>query len=74
VAIEDGIELPVGSGYTVRVVLDPMDTYTVTRVFTRSGKEFIHGSRSDVYCDEVAEVAYYASCFHSYDETEWPAK
>ncbi|MEC4763793.1 hypothetical protein VT930_11830 [Mycobacterium sherrisii] len=74
VGIADGIELPCGSGYTVRVQLTPMDDYTVTRVFRRNGKEFVHGQRTRVYCDEVGEVAYYASAFRSYDETEWVQK
>lgn len=71
IGIEDGIELPVSNGYRVRVVLDPSDTYTVSRIFTRSGTEFIHGSRSDTYCDQVSEAAYRASCFRSYNEQEW---
>lgn len=73
-ALPDGIELPVGSGYRVRVRLTPMDTYTVQRVFVRGGKEFPKGERTDVYFDEVSEVAYYAGMFRSYDETEWMSK
>ena len=73
-AITDGIELPCGSGYTVRIELTGADDYTVTRVFRRAGSEFIHGKRERVYCDTVSEVAYYASCFRSYDEHEWPNK
>jgi hypothetical protein len=73
-AIDNGIEMPCGAGYRVRVVLDPSDTYTVSRVFKRGGKEFPKGSRSNVYCDEVSEVAYFASCFRSYDENEWMSK
>ncbi len=72
--IADGIELPVGSGYTVRVQLTGADDYTVSRVFKRAGKEWVKGQRERVYADEVSEVAYYASCYRSYDETEWPAK
>jgi hypothetical protein len=74
VRIADGIELPVGSGYTVRVQLTPLDEYTVSRIFRRDGKEFVHGQREHVYCDEVSEVAYFASCFRSYDEHQWPTK
>lgn len=73
VAIADGIELPVSNGYRVRVVLDPSDTYTVSRIFRRAGKEFVKGSRSDVYCDQVSEIAYRAGMFRSYNETEWTA-
>jgi hypothetical protein len=70
--LEDGIELPVSNGYRVRVRLTPMDTYTVERVFVRAGKEFPKGSMENVYCDEIAEVAYRAGMFRSYDEKEWP--
>lgn len=72
--IEGGIELPVGSGYSVRVELAPSDTYTVSRVFRRGGKEWIKGSRSEVYCSEVGEVAYFAGMFRSYGEEEWIGK
>lgn len=72
--IDDGIELPVGSGYVVRVVLTGMDDYTVTRLFRRSGKEWIRGERTGVYFDEVGNVAYYASCFLSYDTEDWPVQ
>lgn len=74
VGIADGIELPCGSGFHVRIQLTPLDEYTVSRVFRRKDKEFIHGQREHVYFDQVGELAYYASCFRSYDETEWPAK
>ena len=74
VGIADGIELPAGSGFHVRIQLTPLDEYTVTRIFRRGGKEFEHGKREHVYCDEVSEVAYFASCHRSYSETEWPSK
>jgi hypothetical protein len=73
-SLPDGIELPVSSGYRVRVRLTPMDTYTVERVFVRGGKEFAKGERTDVYFDEVGEAAYYAGMFRSYDEKEWVTK
>lgn len=72
--IDNGIQLPCGAGYLVRIELTAMDDYTVSRIFKRGGKEFVRGQRTGVYCDEVSEVAYFASCFRSYDETEWPAK
>lgn len=72
--IESGVELPVGSGYVVRVELTALDYYEVSRVFRRGGKEFVKGVRSDVDCFQVADAAYYASCFRSYDEGEWPLK
>ena len=59
-----GIRLPVAYGYNVDIVLDPSDTYTVRRVFIRSGKVTIHTERTNVYADELGEVAYRASCYH----------
>lgn len=69
-----GISLPVGSGYSVTVQLDADDTYVVRRLFVRAGKVFLHGERKGVYAEELSEAAYYASCFRSYDATEWPEK
>ena len=74
VGIADGIEMPCGSGFHVRVQLTPIDEYTVSRVFRRGGEEWIHGQREHVFCDEVSEVAYFASCYRSYSATEWPSK
>lgn len=71
VQLPDGIELPVSNGFHVQIRLRPSDTYTVTRVFRRAGKEFIHGERCEVYCDEVSNAAYYASCFRSHNAAEW---
>jgi len=73
-AIQDGIAMQAGAGYWVTVELDASDTYTVTRLFKRGGKVWVKGSRSNVYCDEVSEVAYFASCFRSYDENQWVSK
>ena len=72
--IECGIELPVGSGYSVRIELTALDYYEVSRVFKRGAKEFVKGVRSDVDCFQLSEAAYFASCFRSYDEAEWPLK
>lgn len=69
-----GVILPVGSGYKVTVDLDGNDTYVVRRIMFRGTKAWIKGERANVYCDEVGEVVYYASCFRSYDEAEWPGK
>jgi hypothetical protein len=60
-----GVVLPVGCGYSVEVVLDASDTYTVRRVFARAGRRWVKAERSDVYADEVGEVAYRASCFRN---------
>lgn len=73
-ALLDGIELPVSSGYRVRVRLTPTDTYTVQRVMVRGSKEFPKGERTDVYFDEVSNAAYYAGMFRSYDADEWVKK
>ncbi len=70
-AIEDGIELPVSNGYSVRIELTPLDDYTVSRVFRRAGREWIKGQRNGIYCDQVGDVAFYASCFRSYSDAEW---
>lgn len=62
------IELPVHAGYHVRVQYMPgSDTYTVSRIFRRSGKEWVKGQVDHVYCDELGEVAYQASCYVNVD-------
>lgn len=66
--------LPVSNGFKVVVSVDPMDDYTVRRLFVRGTKVFDHGVAEHVGCERVSEVAYYASCFRSYDEAEWPHK
>lgn len=60
----DTLVLPVGSGYRVEIDLDPSDTYTVRRVFTRGGQRWVKGEQTYVYCGDVGEVAYRASCYH----------
>lgn len=68
------VVLPAGAGFQVIITLEADDTYTVRRAFKRGGKWFDHGVRRDVYCDQVAEVAYYASCHVSYGHTTWIEK
>jgi len=64
---ETVLELPVGKGYTVRVTYNyGSDVYTVERLFRRAGKETQKGILTYVYCDELGEAVYGASCFHSY--------
>jgi hypothetical protein len=63
-----GITLPCGNGYSVKIDLHPSDTYVVRRVFTRSGREFVHGEQDGVYRDKVGEVAYRAGMFRD----PWP--
>ena len=69
----DGIELPVGSGYRVRVRYTPSDDYTVERVFVRGGIDYSKGIETMVYAPEVGETAYRASCFRNDDSEYWPA-
>lgn len=63
------VELPISSGYLVRITLAWDDTYTVERVLRRKakGKSYkeskVLGRVDGVYCDQVGEVAYNASCY-----------
>jgi len=61
------IDLPISSGYKVRITLAADDTYTVQRVMVRGDKTWIKGEQTNVYCDEVSEVAYQASSYKSYE-------
>jgi hypothetical protein len=74
VPIEHGIELPVSNGYHVRIELNGLDYYDVTRIFRRGGKEFVKGELTDVDCFQISEAAYFAGMFRSYDQAEWPRK
>lgn len=60
-----GVTLPVSNGYSVTVDLDASDTYTVRRVFTRSGVAKVFGEVTYVYAEDVGEQAYQASSFRS---------
>jgi hypothetical protein len=60
---DTGITLPCGYGYSVTVDLDPSDTYTVRRVFTRSGVATVKGERTDIYAEQLGETVYRAGCF-----------
>ena len=51
----------------VTVDLAGNDSYTVRRVFTRAGRTWVKGERTDIYCDQVGEQAYQASCFRNVD-------
>jgi hypothetical protein len=66
---EDGevieVALPVSNGYRVSIKLNWNDTYTVARQFVRKGVIFNKGTVEGVYCENVGEVAYQASCFRS---------
>jgi hypothetical protein len=62
---ETGITLPVSNGYSVTIDLHANDTYTVRRIFTRAGKVSIKGQVQGIYCDEIGEISYQASCFRN---------
>jgi hypothetical protein len=62
-----GITLPVSAGYSVTIDLAGNDTYTVRRVFKRGMKTWIKGEITDVYCEELGEIAYKASCYVNVD-------
>ena len=59
-----GVRLPVAYGYRVDIVLDPSDTYTVTRVFSRGGKDIPKGTMSGIYADQISDIAYLASNYN----------
>ena len=63
------VELPVAYGYRVRITLGWDDTYTVSRVIVKNTKkgisEVIKGTVEGVYCENIGEVAYKASCFRN---------
>lgn len=54
--------LPVGKGYRVEIDIW-CDLYNVRRVFKRGTKKFVHGEVCGVYCDQIGEIAYRASCY-----------
>ena len=57
------LRLPVAKGYAVEVeYIEGQDLYTVRRVMKRNGIH-VKGTQERVYCDEVGEVAYRASCY-----------
>lgn len=60
----DAIVLPVRYGYAVRITLSGNDTYTVERIFTRSGVTTVRGERSGVYADQLSDTVWAASCYH----------
>ena len=57
------LELPVSSGYSVRVTLAENDTYTVQRIMRRGPKTWVKGTVADVYCEELGDVVYVAGCY-----------
>jgi hypothetical protein len=65
------IRFPCGAGFEVLVTLEADDTYTVRRLFKRGADWFLHGELTNVYCDDISERVYFASCFRSYNADEW---
>jgi hypothetical protein len=56
--------LPVRYGYKVVVKYNEgSDDYTVTRLHVRGTKVTDKGTKTGIYCDNLGEVAYRASCY-----------
>lgn len=60
---QTGVTLPVAHGYSVTVDLAGNDTYTVRRVFKRGAKVWVKGEETNVYCEQVGDSVYRASCY-----------
>jgi hypothetical protein len=65
---EVGVFMPCGSARGVEVVLNHLDLYDVRRVrlITRgekAGEIVVESETLNIYCDQVAEVVYGASCW-----------
>lgn len=61
---DDALVLPVARGYSVVVRLEWDDTYTVQRVYTRSGVSKVKGEMRGVYFDTLSNTVYLAGCYH----------
>ncbi len=59
-----GVRLPVSNGHHVEIIYEFNDTYTIRGYFERKGKRIITHQFFDVYCDQLGEIAYKASCYH----------
>ena len=59
------VQLPVSNGYRVSISLGWNDTWTVSRQFVRKGVVSDKGTLEGVYCEQVGEIAYKASCFRN---------
>jgi hypothetical protein len=56
--------LPVRYGYDVAVILDQAtDTYVVERRFRRGNRRWVKARWTNVYAEDLGEVAYTASCY-----------
>jgi hypothetical protein len=59
----ESLVLPIRYGYAVRVSLMPNDLYKVERIFKRGIEVKVKKEWSDIYCEQLGEVAYQASCY-----------
>ena len=59
----ESLILPVRYGYAVRVSLMPSDLYRVERIHKRGINVKVKKVWDDVYCDQLGEIAYQASCY-----------
>ena len=61
---ESTVIFPVHHGYKVVVKYNEgSDDYTVQRILVRGTKVTVKGEVSGVYCDNLGDVAYRASCY-----------
>ena len=65
---EVGVFLPCGSGRAVEVILNALDLYDVRRVRIvvrgeHAGEVVVEHEALSVYCDELSEAVYQASCW-----------
>lgn len=63
-----GIILPCGTNRSVEVTLSFWDTYTVRRYRQvvrgeRRGDDIVEHEATNVYCDQISEAVYSASCW-----------
>lgn len=63
-----GVIFPCGTNRTVEVTLSFWDTYTVRRYRQvvrgeRRGEDILEHEATNVYCDEISEAVYTASCW-----------
>ena len=58
------LRLPAGSGYHVDIRYNRgQDLYEVTRAFVRDGITHAKGTRTGIFCDQLAETVWDASCY-----------
>jgi hypothetical protein len=60
------VRMQVGQGYYVEVTyVEGHDWYRVERQYKRNGTFHVKGAVEPVYCDQLGDIAYRASCFHN---------